>query len=552
MLRTLPGLFEAVPDALIVVDEGGRIEHANGNAEHLFGYPPRGLVGLDIERLMPEGARNRHRTHVAGFTAAPNVRPMGATGQTLVGMRMDGTQFPVEIALSPIDSEAGPRFLASIRDISETQRARQVIVRARYDALVASIGQLALESDDERIVIDQLPLLLADTLGIDAIAIVFASVDRDEIEIRASTGMDNDVLKALATRGATRALLSRALSTGQPLIVDDLSLQHSDDAVFPIATVAVGSAVLIPLFDLDRAMGALIASSNKPGRFDHDAMHLLQSVSNVVAALVQRRRTEDQLAHSQRLEAIGKLTGGIAHDFNNLLTVMSGSLQLLEMECADKPAAGELIASALRSVTRGAELTNKLLAFARRQRLLPQALDPRILLHDVELMLKRTLGDAIHLQVHCTEGLAAAFADPAQLDGALVNLALNARDAMPRGGEISIHASECTILIDQATPEFSAGSYVLISVSDTGHGMTPETLGRAMEPFFTTKATGSGSGFGLSMVYGFAKQSGGHLRIESALGYGTRVDLYLPVAADGATTPTPVAAPRSPATGGAS
>jgi CheY-like chemotaxis protein len=209
---------------------------------------------------------------------------------------------------------------------------------------------------------------------------------------------------------------------------------------------------------------------------------------------------------------------------------MSGSLQLLEMECSEKTEAQELIAIALRSVSRGAELTGKLLAFARRQRLMPQATDPRALLQDIESMLKRTLGDTIKLEVRCENDLPAAFVDPTQLDAALVNLALNARDAMPRGGEITIEARHALIDSEQATPELPVGYYVVITVADTGRGMAPATLARAMEPFFTTKEAGRGSGLGLSMVYGFAKQSGGHLQITSSLGAGTQVELFLPAA----------------------
>jgi nitrogen-specific signal transduction histidine kinase/ActR/RegA family two-component response regulator len=276
-------------------------------------------------------------------------------------------------------------------------------------------------------------------------------------------------------------------------------------------------------------------------------MHLLQSTANLLAALLQRRRTEEQLAHSQRLEAVGQLTGGIAHDFNNLLTVMSGSLQLLEMECGQQPEVAELIASALRSVGRGAELTAKLLAFARRQRLSPSAVLPARLLRDLELMLRRTLGDASRLKVDCPEGIPAAFADASQLDAALLNLALNARDAMPRGGDITIAVEERWIGAEHAAADLKPGHYIVFSVTDTGHGMTPETLARAVEPFYTTKGTGRGSGLGLSMVYGFVEQSGGHFRIDSQLGYGTRVELYLPVARSTSVEATQVAS--APAAG---
>jgi len=533
-------LFETVPDALVVVDGSGRIVAANGNAERLFGYQPQSMIGLDIEVLMPAGVRDRHRQHRNGYMASPRVRSMGGTNQALIGQRLDGQQFPVEIALSPIASNEGPRFLASVRDISESQRARQALVRARYDALIARIGQLALESADVGKVIESLPSLLAEALKVEAVAVAFLNPDRTNIEIGASFGFDADWLEPLSGAEQPNGLLWQALSHGLPTIVGNLSRASEREQVLSLPDGVAGSSAVIPLLDRDRPMGALIALSREAHRFDHDALHLLQSVANMLAALMQRRRTEEQLAHSQRLDAVGQLTGGVAHDFNNLLTIISGCLQLLEVEYGGQSAAAEeLIGSALRSVSRGAELTSKLLAFARRQRLTPRSVDPRTLLHDIEVMLRRTLGDLIQLKIECPDSIAMTHADAAQLDTALVNLSLNARDAMPRGGEITLAASERWITANDAATGLNSGHYVVFSVTDTGMGMTPDTLERAIEPFFTTKDVGRGSGLGLSMVYGFARQSGGHLQIDSRLGYGTRVELYLPVAQRAASVETP-------------
>lgn len=522
-------LFDVVPDALIVVDGDGRIVIANPQAAQLFGYAASEMVAMEIESLMPDSARARHRAHRDAYTAQPHPRPMGASGQSLVGMRRDGSAFPVEIALSPLDSDGEPRYLASVRDVSDSQRVRQSLLRAGYDGLTATIGQLALEAENVGEVIDQAARLLAGTLDVEGVVVAFLQGDGHTVDIRAAHGSDvADVLEGLDNEALAQALMATT-----SLVVDDfadLATDASPAPRFPVTTRVIASGALLPLVDRDRGAGALIAVSRRPQRFDHDAMHLLQSVANVISALVQRRRMEEQLAHAQRLDALGQLTGGIAHDFNNLLTVMSGSLQLLELECGPNPAAEQLIASALRSVARGADLTGKLLAFARRQRLMPRAVDLSALLHDVQLMLKRTLGDAVVLALDCTDALPAVFADPTQLDSAIVNLTLNARDALPRGGSITIQARDCVIANDRATPELPVGTYLCVSVIDTGRGMAPDTLARAMEPFFTTKDLGRGSGLGLSMVYGFARQSGGHLRIDSALGKGTRVDLYLPAA----------------------
>lgn len=522
-----PQLFESVPDALIIVDDQGCILRANRHAELLFGFGPGELAGMTVEDLVPPSARERHRSSRGGYMQHPHVRPMGGADMSLIGQRRDGRQFPVEIALSPLNDGGGAHYLASVRDISETQRARQALVRARYDAVVARIGQLALASTGTDDVIGHLPALLAEVLEVQRVAVV---VNHGEEPVLSATVGD-------AAVGCWQALLDgpvrRAMAGERPVV-----MQQPEDFDTPREwPPGVASGAIVPLLDRGKPLGALVALSDSPRRFDHDALQLLQTTGNLVAAMVQRRRTEEQLAHAHRLDAIGQLTGGVAHDFNNLLTVLSGSLQLLDVECEALPGAREIISSALRSVERGAELTAKLLAFARRQHLSPRAIDPAELLGDLELMLRRTLGDAVRLTIECHPGLPRVFADPSQLDSALLNLALNARDAMPAGGQIRIGADERWVTADPTRPERKPGHYVVFRVADTGTGMAPDVLARAFEPFFTTKALGRGSGLGLSMVYGFIQQSGGYLGIESRPGEGTCIDLFLPVAPSEAAPP---------------
>jgi PAS domain S-box-containing protein len=536
-------LFETAPDAMVVVDRSGRIVLTNPQAERLFGHSATAMAGQPIEMLMPASLRGAHVRHRDHYMEAPRVRPMGA-GQELIGLRADGREFPIEIALSPIEDAGKHYYVASIRDISETQRARQALVRARYDAALAQIGQTALESS-HGLLLERLPGLTAEALILDVVAIALLDPAGGGLQLRTTTGDDSALLDALRWSQEQGGLLQRPFADARAVAIADFAAEPGDPTAAALGRAGFVSGAMVPLFDLGRPMGALLALSRQPHEFDRDALHFLQSAANVLAAAVQRNRTQEQLAHVQRLDAIGKLTGGIAHDFNNLLTVISGNLQLLEADLADSDAM-HAVEGGLRAVARGAELTRKLLAFARRQRLEPQALDVQLLLDDLSSMLKPTLGAAIEIASDCPPGLPRVFADPGQLESALVNLALNARDAMPRGGRLRIDVR--SEQVERGNADLPPGRYVVFAIVDTGLGMGPDVLSRAFEPFYTTKSSGKGSGLGLSIVYGFVKQSGGHLTVDSKLGYGTRIELFLPVADDGSAPPT-VAGPGT-TTGG--
>jgi len=520
----LQALFELAPDAMIVTDARGRIVLANPQAEHLFGYTATQLRALSVEALVPERVRGVHHQHRQHFIAHPRLRPMGS-GQELAGLRADGTLFPVEIALSPIQTEDGDFYVASVRDISESHRTRQALERARYDAIVADIGRLMLESANQDVAFDTVLGRIAHELGIAAVAIVSSHPQVASLRVRSAVGLTAELQELLPELLPPEFFATAStIHASAPV---DATTEHVRAA---LARAGYGDFVAAPLFDRAQPMGSLIAVARDPDLFDNVKIHFLQSVAHLLAVTMQRYRTEEQLAHAQRLEAVGQLTGGVAHDFNNMLTVMSGNLQLLETELAGRPECQEILGSALRAVGRGAGLTRKLLAFARRQRLHPQPIDPRSLLDELSPILTRTLGEPISVSVDCEAETPHVFVDPGELDTAILNLALNARDAMPRGGMLHLAAREHVITSAESTTDLASGSYVVISVRDTGFGMPPEVLARAFEPFFTTKESGRGSGLGLSMVYGFVKQSGGHLVADSRLGYGTRIDLYLPAA----------------------
>ncbi|HYN39034.1 MAG TPA: ATP-binding protein, partial [Rhodospirillales bacterium] len=261
-----------------------------------------------------------------------------------------------------------------------------------------------------------------------------------------------------------------------------------------------------------------------------DASGRISHYVGVKEDITDRKEMEEQLRQSQKMQALGQLTGGIAHDFNNLLAIIIGNLQLLGERIDGEARLRELFEDALWSAQRGAELTHRLLAFARRQPLKPDAVDFNGVIRGLSDLLRRTLGAGIQIREDLAPDLWTAYADRGELERALVNLAVNARDAMQGGGMLILETRNATI--DEAYAEqyeeLVAGDYVLLAVSDSGGGMSAEVMRHVFEPFFTTKAVGKGSGLGLSMVYGFVKQSGGHVEIDSRIGQGTTVKLYLP------------------------
>jgi PAS domain S-box-containing protein len=244
---------------------------------------------------------------------------------------------------------------------------------------------------------------------------------------------------------------------------------------------------------------------------------------------VELLKTQDALRQSQKMEAIGNLTGGVAHDFNNLLQVISGNLQLASKDVAGNDRAERRIANAMAGVSRGAKLASQLLAFGRRAALEPKVVNIGRFVKGVDDLLRRALGEGVEIETMVAGGLWNTFIDPAQIENALLNLAINARDAMNGNGKLTIEAGNA--FLDDAyarEQEVTPGQYVMLAVTDTGEGMTPEIMAQVFEPFFSTKPEGKGTGLGLSMVYGFVKQSGGHVRIYSEVGHGTTVKLYLP------------------------
>lgn len=535
------GLVESAPDAVVVVDQKARIVLVNQQTEMLFGYGRDELLGQTIEILLPDRLRERHLGHRNGYLGTPGVRPMGS-GIDLTARRKDGSEIPVEISLSPLQTESGMLVSASIRDITERHLAQQAL-RAAHDELEQRVRERT------------------------------AELERANLALQAEVVERRQAESALRASEAKRRLITDNMPAGMAYIdANQIYVYHNQT----FATWLGLPGDEIDGYSVRKVFGETIyaeirdkieaALSGKATRYEHEQVtaggerrrwavryspHFSPEgrVDGCLAMLTdvtEQRQAEQALHQAQKMEAVGQLTGGVAHDFNNLLTVVLGSLQILASELRDHPTAPELIEAASKAARRGAELNRTLLAFSRRQRLAPTAVAVRDLIEGMAGMLERTLGEHIQVMVHSRANLPAAMADPAQLETAVLNLAVNARDAMVSGGKLTIETAATYLDEHYASLEADVrpGPYVLIAVSDTGTGMMPEVRRRAFEPFFTTKETGKGSGLGLAMVYGFVKQSGGHLKIYSEVGHGTTVKIYLPTCDATAESATSAMAPR--------
>jgi PAS domain S-box-containing protein len=546
-------LFAANPDAHLVADGSGNIVLANPAACTMFGYANAELVGLNVDALVPDSIRPRHAAYRAGYAHQPRSRPMG-TGMELVAKRRDGSVVMVEISLSPLVGQGPALVVAAIRGIADYPRVKQALQRARYGEHLAQLGRLAVDVRDTQVVLAQVTVIAAQALQVESAFVYFIEPDNQHFRVVSRLHTDKLDLHTDHADQSLGSLIPNQLDTlpgylMSPSLAPSLAVVVTDSTTerrfkVPANHISAGwaSGMAVALTDRGKIIGALTVASKEAKRFGDDEVRFLESLCNLLATSLQRAQSEEALSHAQRLESVGQLTGGIAHDFNNLLTVIQGNLQVLEAlpEMGGHEWGQHLMASALRATQRGAELTGKLLAFSRRQMLQPRQVDLGTLLESLADMLRRTVDQRIRISVEVAADCPPVLVDPGQLESALLNLAINARDAMPEGGLLRFAAQACSHLPRQVKQELAGPlnalpssshahqSYVSVLVIDTGGGMPDAVKERAFEPFFTTKELGRGTGLGLSTVYGFVKQSQGAITVDSTLGVGTTLSLYLP------------------------
>jgi len=518
-------LIEAAPDAMIIVNSRGQIVLVNAQTEKLFGYHRGELLHQPLEILIPPRFRNQHHESRDQFFSRARSRPMGS-GRELPALRKDGTEFPADIALSPVDTEDGMVVLAAVRDITERKKNEEIArqhtelqVRMAKESAELAAAKKELETVAEReraaealrrsearvrrlVESNIIGIATGDLDGkvIDANDAFLALLGFTKEDVAAGS-MRWDALTPPEYREADRLAVEQLLSTGVAPLWEKQFIRKDGSRV----PVLIGVATLTGMSGETEAV-------------------------SFVVDITERKKLEQQLRQAQKVEAIGQLAGGIAHDFNNLLGIIIGYSEIFEerLGLGDplRPKAEQI----KKAGRRAASLTRQLLAFSRQQALEPKVLDLNAVIADTLKMLRRLIDENVELVAVPEPALGRVSADQGQIEQIIMNLTVNARDAMPHGGKLTISTSNAEMddAFVRRNPGAVPGSYVVLSVGDTGCGMDHETQAHIFEPFFTTKGEGKGTGLGLATVYGVVKQSGGYISVESEPGIGSTFRIYLP------------------------
>ncbi len=504
-------LAETAHDGIVSADGRGNIIYFNRGAALILGYSAAEVMGKPLTLLMPERFQEAHRRGLERFLSGGESRVVGRTVE-LVGRRKDGAEFPLELSLASWQTPEGTFFTGILRDITERKRAEEEIRKLNAEleqrvvertAELQAVGtELRGSQERYRLLFDQ-NLAGVFRTGLDGrildcndfCARIFGFASRQELLSHTAW----DVYSSPADR---EAFVSRLLIEG--ILTNFEACYRKKD----------GSQVWV----LENAT-LLEAENGKPAQ-----------IEGTLVDITERRQLEEQFRQAQKMEAVGRLAGGIAHDFNNMLTVIKGYSQLLNDEVGQNQRLRHAAEEINEAADRAASLTRQLLAFSRRQVLEPKVLSLNEVVVNMDKMLRRLIGEDVELVPVTDPALGRVKADPGQLEQVIMNLAVNARDAMPDGGKLTIETANVELDATYARGHISVqpGSYVMLAVSDTGCGMDAQTQSQIFEPFFTTKERGKGTGLGLATVYGIVKQSGGYIWVYSELGHGSTFKVYLP------------------------
>jgi len=500
-------LVQSVTDyAIYMLDPQGLVTSWNAGARRFKGYEAEEIIGQHFSRFYTPEERERGIPRIALETSEREGR-FEAEGWRV---RKDGTNFWANVVIDPIRDPAGNLvgFAKVTRDLTERKAAEEELHRseARFRLMVQSVTDYAIYMLDPEGHVSSWNAGAERLKGYSETEIVGEHFSRFYTDEDREAGIPRIALETSARVGRFDAEGWRVRKDGSrfwaSVIVDPI---RADD-------------------------GSLIG------------------FAKVTRDLTEKRHVEEQLRQSQKMEAVGQLTGGLAHDFNNLLSGISGSIEMMQIRLA-QGRLGELeryVVAAQGAVKRAAALTHRLLAFSRRQTLDPKPTNANLLVSGLDELIRRTMGPAIEVEIVGAGGLWPILVDPNQLENAILNLCINARDAMPDGGKLTVEtANKWFDERGALRHDLPAGQYVSLCVTDTGTGMTPDVIAKAFDPFFTTKPLGEGTGLGLSMIYGFARQSGGQVRVYSEVGQGTTMCIYLPRHTEDASSDeeTPMPAP---------
>ena len=516
-------LVEAVSNyAILMLDPSGNVTSWNAGAERTKGYREHEILGQHFSRFYTEEDRAAGKPQ-QGLDIA---RTEGRFEDQGWRVRKNGSLFWASVVITPIRRENGEilGYGKVTHDTTEQERIRKALedantdlehhVRERTQSLAELAEQLASEIEVRKateVTRREATELVEATFSVAPFPIVIVGPNAEVLRWNPAGEKTFGFSEAELKEKGLRLLLPR---------------EGGDGALRAFVAARAGRVNLVTKIAHADASKRDIRLSTIPILREDGS---LRAVVGMMEDLTQANRTEAQLRQAQKMEAIGTLTGGLAHDFNNLLGIIIGNIDMLRDARPDDEEVTELSGEALDAAERGAELTRSLLAFARRQPLQPVRLELDVLIGGQVKLLSRLLGEDVEIRLDLADTVCPVVADPAQLQAALTNLATNARDAMPKGGKLTIATSHRKVDGDYtaANPDVPPGDYALIEVTDTGSGMPDEVRSRIFEPFYSTKEEG-GTGLGLSMVFGFMKQSGGHISVYSEVGVGTTFRLYLP------------------------
>ncbi len=483
--RLLQSILDNTFDAIISIGERGVIETYNDAAERMFGYTAAEAVGRNVNMLMPEPYHTQHDGYLESYLRTGIARIIGSSRE-IIGRRKDGSTFPIELSITECRTQDGEhrRFIGAIRDITQRKQAEEHQARL-VEVLEATPDFVGLADADRR------------SMFINRAGRAMLGISADE-DITSNTLDKFHSPKALAI--IQQIGIPAALAQGT--WVGETALLTRDGREIPVSQV-------------------IVAHKTAEGE--------VRFLSTILRDLTERVRLEQQLHQAQKMEAFGQLSGGVAHDFNNLLTIINGYCECLQDDEVLTADSREMVQEIHNAGNRAAALTRQLLAFSRQQVLQPKILSLNEVVAQTGTMLDRVIGEDVRLKFLLDPELWQVKVDAGQMEQVLMNLAVNARDAMPRGGELVIETANQELDADYFEEPLDApGSYVVMSVRDTGFGMDQETMSRIFEPFFTTKDLGKGTGLGLATVFGIVTQSGGRVTVASEPGAGTTFRIYLP------------------------